>query len=167
MESLYSINLIPFGGFVRVKGEDGENMDSDSMNAKSPGQRAFFLSAGIIMNILFAVLLMIVVVGVKGVPHREVYISGVGAGSPAAAAGWQMGDRIVSANGKRSNRPRNSCRTPPAMPAALSPSSSSATASSMTPTLTPGNIHPKARDESASISAIRSSRMSSFQEIAP
>jgi regulator of sigma E protease len=96
---LYSVNWIPFGGFVRVKGEDGENMDSDSMNAKSPGQRAFFLSAGIIMNILFAVLLMIVVVGVKGVPHREVYVAGVGAGSPAAAAGWQVGDRIVSANG--------------------------------------------------------------------
>jgi len=97
---VYSVNLIPFGGFVRVKGEDGENMDSDSMNAKSPGQRAFFLSAGIIMNILFAVLLMIVVVGVKGVPHREVYITGVGAGSPAAAAGWQVGDRLVSAGGE-------------------------------------------------------------------
>lgn len=96
---LYSINLIPFGGFVRVKGEDGENMDSDSMNAKSPGQRAFFLSAGIIMNLLFAVILMIVVVGIKGVPHRDVYVTGVGAGSPAAAAGWQVGDRIVSANG--------------------------------------------------------------------
>jgi regulator of sigma E protease len=97
---VYSVNLIPFGGFVRVKGEDGENMEPDSMNAKSPGQRAFFLSAGIIMNILFAVVLMIVVVGVKGVPHREVYITGVGAGSPAAAAGWQVGDRIVSADGK-------------------------------------------------------------------
>jgi regulator of sigma E protease len=97
---VYSVNLIPFGGFVRVMGEDGENMEPDSMNAKSPGQRAFFLSAGIIMNILFAVVLMIVVVGVKGVPHREVYITGVGAGSPAAAAGWQVGDRIVSADGK-------------------------------------------------------------------
>lgn len=96
---LYSINLIPFGGFVRVKGEDGENVDSDSMNAKSPAQRAFFLSAGILMNILFAIVLMIAVVGVKGVSHREVYIAGVGAGSPAAAAGWQTGDRIVSADG--------------------------------------------------------------------
>ena len=62
---VYSVNMIPFGGFVRVKGEDGENMDSDSMNAKSPGQRAFFLSAGILMNILFAVVLMIVVVGAR------------------------------------------------------------------------------------------------------
>lgn len=97
---VYSINAIPFGGFVRVKGEDGENMESDSMNAKSPGQRAFFLSAGILMNILFAVLLMIVVVGVKGVPHRDVYVAAVGPGSPAAAAGWKAGDRIVSADGK-------------------------------------------------------------------
>jgi regulator of sigma E protease len=96
---VYSINLIPFGGFVRVKGEDGENMDSDSMNAKSPAQRAFFLSAGIIMNILFAIVLMILVVGIKGVPENEVYIAGVGAGSPAAAAGWQVGDRIVSVDG--------------------------------------------------------------------
>jgi regulator of sigma E protease len=96
---VYSVNAIPFGGFVRVKGEDGENMESDSMNAKSPAQRAFFLSAGIIMNILFAVLLMILVVGIKGVPHNEVYISGVGAGSPAATAGWQVGDRIVSVDG--------------------------------------------------------------------
>ena len=98
---LYSVNMIPFGGFVRVKGEDGENMESDSMNAKSPGQRAFFLSAGILMNLLFAVVLMIVVVGAKGVPHNEVYIGAVGAGSPAAAAGWQAGDRIVSINGDK------------------------------------------------------------------
>lgn len=98
---LYSINMIPFGGFVRVKGEDGENMESDSMNAKTPGQRAFFLSAGIIMNILFAVVLMIAVVGVKGVPHNEVYVGAVGPGSPAAAAGWQAGDRIVTINGDK------------------------------------------------------------------
>ncbi len=98
--TVYSINAIPFGGFVRVKGEDGENMESDSMNSKSPAQRAFFLSAGIFMNILFAILLMILVVGIKGVPHNEVYIDGVGAGSPAATAGWQVGDRIVSVDGE-------------------------------------------------------------------
>ena len=98
--TVYSINAIPFGGFVRVKGEDGENMESDSMNSKSPAQRAFFLSAGIFMNILFAILLMILVVGIKGVPHNEVYINGVGAGSPAATAGWQVGDRIVSVDGE-------------------------------------------------------------------
>ena len=42
--TLFSINAIPFGGFGRVKGEDGSNMDSDSMNSKPPLQRAFFLA---------------------------------------------------------------------------------------------------------------------------
>ena len=43
---IWSINAIPFGGFVRVKGEDGSNVEPDSMNAKPPHQRAFFLAAG-------------------------------------------------------------------------------------------------------------------------
>ena len=68
---IWSLNWIPFGGFVRVKGEDGANTDSDSMNAKPPHQRAFFLAAGAGMNLLFAVVLMIGVVGVKGVSPRQ------------------------------------------------------------------------------------------------
>jgi regulator of sigma E protease len=97
---IWSLNWIPFGGFVRVKGEDGENMDPDSMNAQPPHERAFFLTAGVIMNLLLAVLLMLVVVGIKGIPHNKTYITTVSGGSPAAAAGWQAGDRIVEVNGK-------------------------------------------------------------------
>lgn len=98
---LWSVNAIPFGGFVRVKGEDGANVEPDSMNAKPPGQRAFFLAAGAGMNVLLAVALMIVVIGVQGLPHRTTYIAGVAPGSPAAKAGWQPGDRIVAINGDR------------------------------------------------------------------
>jgi regulator of sigma E protease len=97
---IWSINAIPFGGFVRVKGEDGENMESDSMNAKPPLQRAFFLAAGAGMNILFAILLMFLVLGVKGDLHQNVYISSVGGGSPASRAGWQAGDRVAEINGR-------------------------------------------------------------------
>lgn len=98
---IWSINAIPFGGFVRVKGEDGANMESDSMNAKPPHQRAFFLAAGAGMNIIFAVVLMFIVLGVKGDLHQNVYIAQVGGGSPASQAGWQSGDRIVKINGER------------------------------------------------------------------
>jgi len=98
---LWSVNAIPFGGFVRVKGEDGQNMDPDSMNAKRPSQRAFFLAAGAGMNVLLAIFLMILVVGVEGISHRSIYIDGVSAGSPAAKAGWQDGDRIVAVEGKK------------------------------------------------------------------
>ena len=97
---LWSINWIPFGGFVRVKGEDGANVESDSMNAKPPHQRAFFLAAGAAMNVLLAILLMTIVVGVQGVNHQRTYIDYVASGSPAAKAGWKVGDRLVEINGK-------------------------------------------------------------------
>ncbi len=100
---IWSINAIPFGGFVRVKGEDAGDMSPDSMNSKPPLQRAFFLTAGVIMNLLLAIVLMIAVVGIQGLPHSSVYIGNqpgsVVSGSPAAKAGWQPGDRIVSING--------------------------------------------------------------------
>jgi regulator of sigma E protease len=96
---IWSINMIPFGGFVRVKGEDADDMSPDSMNAKSPLQRAFFLAAGAGMNVLFAVLLMFIVLGVKGDTHSNVYVSTVMPGSPAAQAGWLAGDRIAEING--------------------------------------------------------------------
>ena len=98
---LWSLNWIPFGGFVRVLGEDGKNMDSGSMNAKSPGQRAFFLAAGSAMNLLLAVVLTIPIVATQGVPtgNVEVYIGAVAPNSPAAGAGWKVGDRIAEIGG--------------------------------------------------------------------
>lgn len=101
---MWSINAIPFGGFVRVKGEDAGDMSDDSMNSKPPLQRAFFLTAGVFMNLLLAIVLMIAVIGFQGVPHSSVYIynqpGSVAAGSPAAKAGWMPGDRIVRMNGE-------------------------------------------------------------------
>jgi len=98
---IWSLNWIPFGGFVRVKGEDGANQDSDSMNAKRPYQRAFFLVAGAGMNVLLAVFLMVAIIGAKGVRHVSVYAVEVVPGSPAAKAGWQGGDRIVAIDGEQ------------------------------------------------------------------
>jgi regulator of sigma E protease len=96
---LWSLNWIPFGGFVKVLGEDGKNAAPESINAKSPAQRAFFLVAGSAMNFLLAVVLMILVVGLQGVSHSNVYIASVVPGSPAATAGWTAGDRIVEVAG--------------------------------------------------------------------
>lgn len=102
---LWSINWIPFGGFVRVLGEDGANMDPGSMNTKGPLQRAFFLAAGSGMNFLAAIAFSIILVGAQGVPPAtdSVYISQVVPSSPAAAAGWHAGDRIVAIDGHTVN----------------------------------------------------------------
>lgn len=96
---IWSINWIPFGGFVRVLGEDGKNMDPGSMNSKSPLQRAFFLVAGSAMNFLLAILLMIIVVAAQGLTTTNTYILEVQPDSPAAAAGWEAGDEIVEVAG--------------------------------------------------------------------
>ena len=62
-ETLYSINWLPFGGFVKLKGEDAvedvasQKKDSRSFMSKTPGQRFRVLSAGVFMNFILAILL--------------------------------------------------------------------------------------------------------------
>lgn len=98
---LWSLNWIPLGGFVRVKGEDGQDFEEGSMNAKGPLARAFFLIAGSSANFLAAIVLSIILVASQGVPTdaSHIYINQVEPNSPAAEAGWQPGDAFVSVDG--------------------------------------------------------------------
>jgi regulator of sigma E protease len=102
---LYSINLIPLGGFVRVLGEDGKSLAPSSMQAKSRLQRSLFISAGSLMNLLVAIVLSAAIVGIQGVPTTNVYIAQVEPGSPAQQAQWQPGDRIVQIAGQDMTNP--------------------------------------------------------------
>lgn len=98
---LWSLNWIPFGGFVRVKGEDGADMSPGSMNAKSPWQRGWFLIAGPLMNFIVAIVLSVMMIAFQGLPSKDssIYIGQVASGSPAFDAGWQPGDAIVAVAG--------------------------------------------------------------------
>ncbi len=105
-ETLYSINLIPLGGFVRVWGEDGDGND----DPRSFVQKPFFvrqgiLLAGVAMNFVLAIFLfsLIYVIGVPSsvsddaaIPDARVFISGVAPGSPAEEAGLRTNDMITS-----------------------------------------------------------------------
>src|SRR3989344_3437840 len=52
-ETLYSINLIPLGGFVKILGEDGsETVDEQSFGNKTFWQRVGVLVAGVGMNVI-------------------------------------------------------------------------------------------------------------------
>ncbi|HEV2127809.1 MAG TPA: site-2 protease family protein [Thermomicrobiales bacterium] len=99
---LWSLNWIPLGGFVRVKGEDGRDMEPGSMNTKGPASRAFFLLAGSGANFVAAALLSIMLVAAQGVPNEtsQIYIQQVEPNSPAAEAGWQPADAIVAIAGE-------------------------------------------------------------------
>lgn len=98
-ETIYSINLLPIGGFVRVHGEDGRSFSPESMQTKTAWQRTKFLAAGSIMNFITAFVILALIVILQGESKDNVYIVEVEPESPAAVAGWQNGDRFVSIDG--------------------------------------------------------------------
>jgi len=96
-DTLYSINLIPLGGFVKIAGEDGGKSSQNEsgyagkfFSDKKIWQRTVVLSAGVIMNFLVGWLLLIPVMGL-GSPH-QIVVTQVAPDSPAAVAGFAEGD---------------------------------------------------------------------------
>ncbi len=102
---IYSLNWLPFGGFVRMAGEDGDDDRPDSLPNVAPWRRMIVMAAGPAMNFLTAIVLyaMLMMVGVPqyiGDPAQApVEIVAVAPDSPAAGAGIEAGDIIVSLDG--------------------------------------------------------------------
>lgn len=57
---VFSVRLLPLGGFCAFEGEDEENPHPDAFNNKRPWQRIIVLFAGAFMNYLLALLLIII-----------------------------------------------------------------------------------------------------------
>lgn len=96
----FTLNLLPFGGFARMKGEDAGDMSPGSFNAASRKGRAFTLFAGPAMNLLLAVVLFAVSFMVGGSEVLLAYPQIAGAPNAAATAiGLEQGDILVSAGG--------------------------------------------------------------------
>lgn len=114
-ETIYSINALPIGGFVKMYGEDeagggkvqiknqNEKIKNDrrSFISRNPWQRAAIVVAGVVMNFILAVVILSYIYSVRGVPTpgKDVYVAGIAKGSPAATAGLTKGDLIVSIDG--------------------------------------------------------------------
>ena len=102
---MYSVNWIPFGAFVKMLGEEDPTAPG-SFASKPGGIRAIVLAAGSAMNFLLAVVAfsLVYIVGVPGVPpDGPVNLAEIAPDSPAAAAGLQPGDTIVSLDGQPVN----------------------------------------------------------------
>jgi regulator of sigma E protease len=98
-ETLYSLNLLPLGGFVRLEGEENPTSPR-SFASKGLLARFTVLIAGAGMNalvplVIFTALLMVPTYQVAG----KVAIVAVAPGSPAARAGLKPGDIILSVDG--------------------------------------------------------------------
>jgi regulator of sigma E protease len=103
-ETEYRIGLIPFGGFVKMLGQEDvgpvkESKDPRSFANKPALVRAAVLAAGVAFNVISAVVLYVIVflVGV-GLPGP--IVGGVVPGSPAAKAGIRPGDEVIEVAGE-------------------------------------------------------------------
>lgn len=117
--TLYTINALPLGGFVQLKGETGTKGAKDSFAAQKTWPKTKILLAGVAMNLLVAYLIMLylAVVGfpqilpgqpptILGVAPIESTSPGltvyqVAPDSPAAKAGLKQSDAILSINGEK------------------------------------------------------------------
>ena len=105
-ETLYSLNLLPLGAFVRLTGEEGENKDPRSFSQRSLLQRAMIIGAGIVAFWIIAFFIFTALAATAGIPtsisdetnervlNPQVRVLGIASASPAKDAGLQIGDRM-------------------------------------------------------------------------
>ena len=100
-ETVYSINAIPLGGFVRLLGEE-DPTDPRSFARQSVLKRTVVLCAGSFMNFLTPIVIFTVLfILPQDVPVGTVQVTGVAPGSPAQQAGIRAGDQVTAVDGKR------------------------------------------------------------------
>jgi regulator of sigma E protease len=96
----FTLNWIPLGGFVRLKGENDPDVPG-GLAAANPWTRLAVLSAGPLMNITLGVVLSIILFYNLGEPILDqVEIQAISPGSPAESAGLQVGDLIKKVEGE-------------------------------------------------------------------
>lgn len=106
-DTLYSVNWLPLGGFVSIRGENEQDLAPDSFQTKSFWPKAVTIVAGVVMNIVLAGALFSIgyffglpqiteeLPNSAKVENRRVEILQVIADKPAAVAGLQEGDAVV------------------------------------------------------------------------
>jgi regulator of sigma E protease len=107
---LFTINLLPLGGFVKLKGEHDADTEPGSFGAATLWVKTKIMAAGVIMNLLVAFVLL-TILALTGIPKlipnqytvksdtklssQQVLIGDVDPGSPAAKAGLKAEDVIT------------------------------------------------------------------------
>jgi len=102
----FRISAIPFGGYCMVSGEEEETEEKGSFFSKTPWQRIWYASAGVLMNFALAVLIYIIIFAGWGLPvgiDNTNQVSLVLLDKPAMEAGIQPKDRLLIIDGEYIN----------------------------------------------------------------
>jgi len=108
----YRLSMIPLGGYVKLFGENPKDevppeLQPVSFSHHPLWHRFLIVSAGPAFNLIFAALALFLVFAFSGIPYLTTEIGGVKEGSPAAQAGLQKGDQILSVEGQAMSRWEN------------------------------------------------------------
>jgi len=104
-ETIYTIGLLPLGGYVKMKGILDESMDSDfkgaddELESKNALQKIWVMSAGVIMNLILAFFVFVLIGNLQGdtkVETNDTVIDYVVPEQSAELAGIIAGDKIIS-----------------------------------------------------------------------
>lgn len=106
-ETVYTIGLLPLGGYVKMKGILDESMDSefkgadDELESKTPLQKIWVMSAGVIMNLILTFFVFILIGNIQGdteLENNNTVIDYVVPEQAADTSGVLAGDKILSIN---------------------------------------------------------------------
>lgn len=103
-ETLYSLRMLPLGGYNKIAGMDPEDPDDPErgFNSKPVTSRMLVILAGSLMNFILPVLIFFGLFLTFGmdVPENKPVLGQIIEGYPAEQSGLKEGDRILSINGK-------------------------------------------------------------------
>lgn len=105
-ETLYSLRLLPVGGFCKMEGEDQESDSPRAFGNAKVWQKMLIVVAGAVMNVLLGLLLMCILV-VQEPYYTTTTIESFHENSRSATQGLQVGDKIVSFDGYKINTSRD------------------------------------------------------------
>lgn len=99
-ETKYALRLIPLGGFVNMEGEEEHSDKEGSFTKASIPRRIAIVSAGAIVNIIFAIIIYFIL-ATTGITNTSNIVEKVKEDYAAQTAGIQAGDKILKINNKK------------------------------------------------------------------